>query len=70
MTNCLKTICELMKNCESEIEVRNQQLKILLDAYEKYENCNKSLYSILRSIKTARDELSICNSLVTKIKSD
>lgn len=57
-----------MKKCESEIEVRNQQVKILLDVYEKYQNCNKSLFSLLESIKTARDELSIYNSLLAKTK--
>lgn len=59
MNSCLKTICGLMRNCESEIEKRNEQVKILLEAYEKYQTYSESLRSILQSMKTARDELSI-----------
>lgn len=70
MNNCMQKICGLMKNCESEIENRNQQIKILLEAYEKYENYSRSVYSILQSMKTVRDELSIYNSLETKTADD
>lgn len=63
MNNCLKTLCGLMRNCEAEIEKRNQQVEILLEAYEKYQNCNKSLSAILQTMKTTRDELSIYHSL-------
>lgn len=54
----MEQLTVLMRNCESEIEKRNQQVTILLDAYEKYQNYSKSLYSILQAMKTARDELS------------
>lgn len=52
-----------MRNCEAEIEKRNQQLEILLDAYKKYQSYNKSLASILQMIKTTRDEISLYQSL-------
>jgi len=51
-----------MRHCESEIEKRNQQVEILLQAYEKYQNYSESLRSILRSMKTVRDELSLYSS--------
>jgi len=51
-----------MKHCESEIEKRNQQVEILLQAYEKYQNYSDSLRSILRAMKTVRDELSLYSS--------
>lgn len=51
-----------MRHCESEIEKRNQQVEILLQAYEKYQNHSETLRSILRSMKTVRDELSLYNS--------
>lgn len=54
----MEQITVLMRNCESEIEKRNQQVTILLDAYEKYQKYSRSLYSILQAIKAARDELS------------
>lgn len=58
----MEKICGLMRQCESEIEKRNQQVKILLEAYEKYQNHSESLHSILQSIKTVRDELSLYSS--------
>lgn len=54
----MEQLTVLMRNCESEIEKRNQQVTILLDAYEKYQNYSRSLCSILQAMKTARDELS------------
>lgn len=63
MNDCLKKLCVLMRNCEDEIEKRNQQVEILLEAYEKYQNHNKSLSSILQMMKTIRDELSIYHSI-------
>lgn len=56
----MKTLTALMKNCESEIEKRNQQVTILLEAYKKYQNSNESLYSIIQTMKTVREELSEC----------
>jgi len=58
----MQKICVLMRHCESEIEKRNQQVEILLQAYEKYQNHSESLRSILRSMKTVRDELSLYSS--------
>jgi len=58
----MQQICGLMRHCESEIEKRNQQVEILLQAYEKYQNYSESLRSILRSMKTVRDELSLYSS--------
>lgn len=57
----MKTLAGLMKHCESEIEKRNQQMVILLDAYEKYKNYNQSLCSILKTMTKVREELSNCN---------
>lgn len=62
VNNCMRQICELMRHCESEIEKRNQQVEILLEAYEKYQNHSESLRSILQSMKTVRDELSLYSS--------
>ncbi|XP_025192795.1 uncharacterized protein LOC112592860 [Melanaphis sacchari] len=62
MNNCMQQICGLMRHCESEIEKRNQQVEILLQAYEKYQNYSESLRSILQSMKTACDELSLYSS--------
>uniref|UniRef100_A0A2S2NCE2 Uncharacterized protein n=1 Tax=Schizaphis graminum TaxID=13262 RepID=A0A2S2NCE2_SCHGA len=62
MNNCIQQICGLMRHCESEIEKRNQQVEILLQAYEKYQNYSESLRSILQSMKTVRDELSLYSS--------
>ncbi|XP_060860167.1 uncharacterized protein LOC132937370 [Metopolophium dirhodum] len=62
VNNCMQQICVLMRHCESEIEKRNQQVEILLQAYEKYQNYSESLRSILRSMKTVRDELSLYSS--------
>ncbi|XP_026817080.1 putative uncharacterized protein DDB_G0292292 [Rhopalosiphum maidis] len=62
MNNCMQQICGLMRHCESEIEKRNQQVEILLQAYEKYQNYSESLRSILHSMKTVRDELSLYSS--------
>jgi len=62
VNNCLQQICGLMRHCESEIAKRNQQVEILLEAYEKYQNYSESLRSILQSIKTVRDELSLYSS--------
>jgi len=56
--NCMREITTLMKTCESEIERRNEQIKILLEAYEKYQSHNKTLCNILQEMKSARDELS------------
>lgn len=58
----MEKMCGLMRNCESEIEKRDEQIKILLEAYEKYQTCSESLRSILRSMKNIRDELLIYNS--------
>jgi hypothetical protein len=58
----MEKMCGLMRNCESEIEKRDEQIKILLEAYEKYQTYNESLRSILQSMKNVRDELSIYNS--------
>lgn len=65
MNNCLKKLCGLMRNCEAEIEKRNQQVQILLEAYEKYQSYNRSLSSILQTMKTIRDELSLYHSIET-----
>ncbi|XP_015370147.1 PREDICTED: uncharacterized protein LOC107166121 [Diuraphis noxia] len=62
VNNCMQQICILMRHCESEIEKRNQQVEILLQAYEKYQNYSESLRSILRAMKTVRDELSLYSS--------
>jgi len=58
----MQQICGLMRNCEAEIEKRNQQVEILLQAYEKYQSHNESLRSILQTMKTVRDELSLYSS--------
>lgn len=52
-----------MKNCESEIEKRNEQVNILLEAYKKYQTYSESLRSILQSMQNIRDELSIYCSM-------
>ncbi|XP_025421766.1 uncharacterized protein LOC112691642 [Sipha flava] len=62
INSCMEKMCGLMRNCESEIEKRDEQIKILLEAYEKYQTYNESLRSILQSMKNVRDELSIYNS--------
>ncbi|KAE9525623.1 hypothetical protein AGLY_014150 [Aphis glycines] len=62
LNNCMQQICGLMRNCEAEIEKRNQQVEILLQAYEKYQSHNESLRSILQTMKTVRDELSLYSS--------
>lgn len=54
----MKKIAGLMKNCESEIEKRDQQIIIFLEAYKKYQNYTESLYSIIEAMKKVRDELS------------
>lgn len=59
----MKQLCELMRYCEANIEKRNQQIEILLEAYIKYQNYNKSISSILQTMKTIRDELSNYHSL-------
>jgi len=61
----MQTLTELMKHCESEIEKRNQQVKLLFDAYDNYQNHSNTLCSILQAIKTVRDQLSLCRSIVT-----
>lgn len=61
MISYMQTLTGLMKHCESEIEKRNQQMVILLDAYEKYKNYNQSLCSILQTMTKVREELSKCN---------
>lgn len=58
INTCLQKIVGLMKNCELEIQKRNQQVDILLEAYDKYKAHSEALYSILESIKTVRNELS------------
>lgn len=56
--NCMRQLAVLMRTCESEIEKRNEQVKILLDAYNKYQSHNQTLCNILEAMKSVRDELS------------
>lgn len=62
----MQSLTDLMRRCESEIEKRNQQVTILLEAYKKYQNHSQSLCSILQAMKTIRDELSKCSTMKTK----
>lgn len=55
-------MCVLMRHCETEIEKRNEQVEILLQAYEKYQNYSESLRSILQAMRTVREELSLYSS--------
>lgn len=56
-----------MKGCELEIQKRNQQISIFLEAYEKYKTHSESLHSILESMKKVRNELSEFETNTTNI---
>lgn len=53
----MQKLVGLMQHCETDIENRDQQIKIILEAYSKYQNYSKSMYSIIESMKEIRDEL-------------
>lgn len=59
--NCMRKLTVLMRTCESEIGKRNEQMKILLEAYDKYQTHNQTLCNILQAMKSTRDELSKCS---------
>lgn len=53
----MQKLVELMQHCENDIENRDQQIKIILEAYSKYQNYSKSMYSIIELMKEIRAEL-------------
>lgn len=62
----MQKLVELMQHCETDIDNRDQQIRIFLEAYTKYQNYNKSLYSTLESLQKIRDELASISSLDLK----
>ncbi|XP_050426627.1 uncharacterized protein LOC126836949 [Adelges cooleyi] len=57
----MEKLLNLLKMCNSEIEKRDQQVKILLEAYNTYKSLDSSVHSMLESIKAVHKELSELN---------
>ncbi|VVC41761.1 Hypothetical protein CINCED_3A024020 [Cinara cedri] len=62
----MQKLVELMQHCETDVKNRDQQIRIFLEAYNKYQNYNQSLYSTLVSLQEVRDELASVSSLDLK----